>query len=165
MTATDPSPATDLIDALRQLREVAGWPSTRDIAGRAGISHAMVSDVLRGKQVGSWRLMAKIIDALEGSPNDYVDLWRQAAEVSRSERLRLGPVQERPKIVVRKARSDYCCEVMREELKQSCEVHPDPFECPDLLVTRSSGEYGLIIHDSGNSYIVINYCPWCGTRL
>ena len=26
-------------------------------------------------------------------------------------------------------------------------------------------EYGLIIHDSGGSVVIINYCPWCGSEL
>jgi hypothetical protein len=26
-------------------------------------------------------------------------------------------------------------------------------------------EYGIPIHDGGSSFIRINYCPWCGTRL
>jgi hypothetical protein len=26
-------------------------------------------------------------------------------------------------------------------------------------------EFGIIIHDGGNSFLEINYCPWCGKRL
>ena len=26
-------------------------------------------------------------------------------------------------------------------------------------------EYGLIFHDGGTAFSVIDYCPWCGTRL
>jgi hypothetical protein len=26
-------------------------------------------------------------------------------------------------------------------------------------------EYGIVIHDGGNSSIIINYCPWCGKEL
>ena len=26
-------------------------------------------------------------------------------------------------------------------------------------------EYGIVIHDGGNSSIIITYCPWCGKEL
>ncbi len=26
-------------------------------------------------------------------------------------------------------------------------------------------EYGIVVHDGGNSSIIINYCPWCGKEL
>ena len=26
-------------------------------------------------------------------------------------------------------------------------------------------EYGLIIHDGGSSALLIQFCPWCGTKL
>ena len=29
----------------------------------------------------------------------------------------------------------------------------------------SSREYKLIIHDGGSSGMLIQFCPWCGTRL
>ena len=61
----------------------------------------------------------------------------------------------------------HCCEPMEEALKLECSQHADVFECPDSLVYYSdrSNEYGLIVHDGGTSYIVIEYCPWCGAKL
>jgi hypothetical protein len=61
----------------------------------------------------------------------------------------------------------HCCERMEEGLKLDCSQHTDVFECPDSLVYYSdrSNEYGLIVHDGGTSYIVIGYCPWCGSKL
>jgi hypothetical protein len=42
----------------------------------------------------------------------------------------------------------------------------DPLDCADRLVERTkSGEYGLLIHDGGSSYIVIEYCAWCGRHI
>jgi hypothetical protein len=32
-------------------------------------------------------------------------------------------------------------------------------------IGRSFREYGLLVHDGGESIIVIEYCPWCGVRL
>ena len=56
---------------------------------------------------------------------------------------------------------------MNNNLTLNCEVHTDIFECPDVLINYipKFDEYGLIIHDGGNSVIAISYCPWCSTKL
>ena len=61
----------------------------------------------------------------------------------------------------------HCCETMTYWANYVCDQHPNPFECPDNLVTFNESEhtYGLIVHDGGSSYISIEFCPWCGTTL
>ena len=61
----------------------------------------------------------------------------------------------------------HCCGRMEKHLKLDCSAHKDVFECPDRLMYYSArfNEYGLIVHDGGASYIVIEYCPWCGAKL
>jgi hypothetical protein len=61
----------------------------------------------------------------------------------------------------------HCCEEMRRQVERRCDQHPDRFDCPDCLVTYSPRrrEYGLIIHDGGSSWVVIQFCPWCGSEL
>gem|GEM_PF-1314340 len=61
----------------------------------------------------------------------------------------------------------HCCGVMESELGRECEDHSDAFDCPDCIVyySKQLGEYGILIHDGGSSYSVINYCPWCGAKL
>ncbi|MFA5366700.1 MAG: hypothetical protein WC333_02350 [Dehalococcoidia bacterium] len=61
----------------------------------------------------------------------------------------------------------YCCHDMERHIAHRCEQHPNGFDCPDNLIFRSENkkEYGIIIHDGGHSYIVINYCPFCGKSL
>lgn len=61
----------------------------------------------------------------------------------------------------------FCCETMTRALAFTCTQHADPFECPDSLVIYNEvfDEYGLIVHDGGPSYVSIDFCPWCGTRL
>ena len=61
----------------------------------------------------------------------------------------------------------HCCERMEEHLKFDCSQHKDVFECPDALIYYSArfDEYGLIMHDGGTSYIIIEYCPWCGAKM
>ena len=60
-----------------------------------------------------------------------------------------------------------CCETMALQLNQRCEQHSDPFDCADSLIhySEQNDEYGIVIHDGGRSYSVINYCPWCGAEL
>lgn len=61
----------------------------------------------------------------------------------------------------------HCCEQMGEVVSSTCDQHPDRFDCPDALIHYSPQfrEYGLIIHDGGESWMAIDYCPWCGARL
>lgn len=61
----------------------------------------------------------------------------------------------------------YCCERMSQEVNRKCDGHADPFRCPDKLINYDScfDEYSLIIHDGGQSAMLIFYCPWCGTKL
>jgi len=56
---------------------------------------------------------------------------------------------------------------MAAHLSQECDQGEDPFECPDNVIYWSPpfDEYGLIIHDGGASYMVLEHCPWCGTKL
>jgi hypothetical protein len=58
-----------------------------------------------------------------------------------------------------------CCERFEAQLRWSCDIHDDPFDCPDALVVRTQAGYGLPIHDGGSSYVEIHYCPWCGASL
>jgi hypothetical protein len=59
---------------------------------------------------------------------------------------------------------DVCCERMAMQLKERCELHPSRYDCPDSLIHRVRGGYGLIILGT-DSVVEIAFCPWCGTRL
>jgi len=61
----------------------------------------------------------------------------------------------------------HCCDEMARQADRRCDTHPDPFDCPDnpIFYAARFDEYGLIIHDGGSSFVVIDYCPWCGARL
>lgn len=61
----------------------------------------------------------------------------------------------------------YCCEDMRVHVELSCDQHSDPMECPDCVViyVAETQEYGLPVRDGGSSYILIEFCPWCGREL
>ena len=61
---------------------------------------------------------------------------------------------------------EYCCDTMMKQINYKCSHHPNPFDCPDNLIyyNEESGKLGFIIHDGGESYKEINFCPWCGKR-
>jgi len=65
----------------------------------------------------------------------------------------------------------FVCTHIAEEITKSCNIHSSPLDCPDFLVVYVSEyrEYGLPIRDgknsSASSYMVIYYCPWCGSEL
>lgn len=61
----------------------------------------------------------------------------------------------------------HCCATMAKSLEMSCDLHADPFDCPDVPVVFHEifGEYGIPIRDGGASYLLISHCPWCGHIL
>ena len=57
-----------------------------------------------------------------------------------------------------------CCKDMDYYSNSACVDHGD--WCPDFMVHRNpDGNYGLKVFDGGHSYILIEFCPWCGTKL
>ncbi|MEK4671343.1 MULTISPECIES: DUF6980 family protein [Bacillati] len=63
--------------------------------------------------------------------------------------------------------NDLLCEDMDYHANFKCDIHDDPFECPDkvIIYDKQDNDYGLVIHDGGSSSISINFCPWCSTKL
>jgi len=61
----------------------------------------------------------------------------------------------------------FCCEAMSAALAFHCDQHADPFECGDGLIVYNEvlDEFGLIVHNGGQCYVLIEACPWCATRL
>lgn len=60
-----------------------------------------------------------------------------------------------------------CCNAMKYHSSKHCTSHSSPFDCPDWLILHdeTTGEYGIIVHDGGQSFVRIAYCPWCGSKL
>jgi hypothetical protein len=54
---------------------------------------------------------------------------------------------------------------MAFDLNRTCKHHVDRYDCPDALIARMRGGYGIIVHDGGSSVIEIAFCPWCGSKL
>jgi hypothetical protein len=62
---------------------------------------------------------------------------------------------------------EHCCDMMAGNVDSTCDQHPNRYDCPDCLIAYwpESKTYGIIVHDGGESVIVISYCPWCGGKL
>lgn len=57
---------------------------------------------------------------------------------------------------------NYCCKKMSEF---ACQTKGN-FNSDNIIYYSSQfDEYGIVIHDGGNSFIIFNYCPWCGKKL
>lgn len=65
----------------------------------------------------------------------------------------------------------FCCEYMKYHVQNHCDVHSNPFDCPDCLIYygkyqgKENGGFGIIVHNGGEGFVEINYCPWCGEKL
>jgi|GEM_PF-1943376 len=62
---------------------------------------------------------------------------------------------------------EYCCEVMEWHITYKCDMHPNPFDCGDnlLFYDKQGQQYGIIVHDGGESFVTIGFCPWCGKKV
>lgn len=62
---------------------------------------------------------------------------------------------------------EFCCEAMQYHAANHCDIHDDPFDCPDCLIyhNEKTQQFGIIIHDGGQSFVEITHCPWCGQDL
>ena len=65
------------------------------------------------------------------------------------------------------AGTKHCCESMDATLDFACDTHADPFACGDFAIVYHPlfHEYGLVINDGGMSYLLIDYCPFCASKL
>lgn len=75
-----PDTAQPLFDELRRLHAHAGLPSSRVISQRirnheGAVSHTTVNDVLSGRKVPSWRVLASILTVLDGDAEHVRTLW------------------------------------------------------------------------------------------
>lgn len=62
---------------------------------------------------------------------------------------------------------NYCCMMMADKVYQSQDDGGEiKYDDPDVIINKwDEGLFGIPIHDGGTSMVLINYCPWCGTKL
>jgi hypothetical protein len=74
-------------------------------------------------------------------------------------------------IAVRATEWWWCCDELRRRVTDQCDSREHYYgTCPDQVVVASVRNdsqrwVGLPIHDGGNSFIVIRFCPWCGADV
>lgn len=63
--------------------------------------------------------------------------------------------------------NNICCKDMEYFLNYRCSIRSDRYKCPDCTFdfNAENNIYGIIVHGEGQSYIQINFCPWCGKKL
>lgn len=63
--------------------------------------------------------------------------------------------------------ASFPCVHIGDQITHTCDQHPDPHDCPDILVVYFPrfDEYSIPIRDGGTSSSTIRFCPWCGVEL
>ena len=77
----------------------------------------------------------------------------------------------------------FCCADMLREATRKCDAVGDqPYHvyrssCPDCVIAyyppsdapdepqRKRDVFGLMIHDGGDAFYAIRFCPWCGSKI
>lgn len=54
-----------------------------------------------------------------------------------------------------------CCDKMKYFIDEQGKNYHDKI----IVYSDIFDEYGIAINDGGNSYVTIDYCPWCGEKL
>ena len=61
----------------------------------------------------------------------------------------------------------YCCLMLADKVYQSLDEDGEiKYDDPEVIINKwDEGLFGIPVHDGSTTMVVINYCPWCGTRL
>ncbi|MCP2045587.1 hypothetical protein [Pontibacter sp. HSC-36F09] len=62
---------------------------------------------------------------------------------------------------------NYCCLMMADKVYESLDSEGDiKYDDPEVIINKwDEGFYGIPVHNGSATMVVINYCPWCGTKL
>ncbi len=55
--------------------------------------------------------------------------------------------------------------MMEAHTKHDCVIHKHAWQCPDVTIIKYKKGFGIPVRDGGSSFILIQYCPWCGKKL
>lgn len=76
---------TGFAESLRALRETAGNPSFREMAGRSrAISHTTLHEAARGHRLPSWPTVVEFVKACDGDPARFRGPWEDADHALRT---------------------------------------------------------------------------------
>ncbi|MFD0854293.1 hypothetical protein ACFQ07_18790, partial [Actinomadura adrarensis] len=88
-----PGPIRDLFDRLNELHFRAGEPSVREIVegiGKGAISTSTVYNSLAGPKVPKWGFLELIVERLNGSAEEFRELWQAARLAEKDNGNRTG---------------------------------------------------------------------------
>jgi hypothetical protein len=62
---------------------------------------------------------------------------------------------------------NYCCLMLADKIFESLDEDGETrYDDPEIVINKwDEGLYGIPVHNGSASMVVINYCPWCGTKL
>ncbi|WP_018479867.1 DUF6980 family protein [Pontibacter roseus] len=62
---------------------------------------------------------------------------------------------------------NYCCLMLADKVYESLDEDGEiRYGNPEVVINKwDEGLYGIPVHNGSATMVVINYCPWCGTRL
>jgi hypothetical protein len=65
------------------------------------------------------------------------------------------------------AYQNYCCLMMADKVYESLGADGElRYDEPEVVINQwDEGLYGIPVHNGSATMVVINYCPWCGTKL
>ncbi|GHF45572.1 hypothetical protein GCM10017566_18280 [Amycolatopsis bartoniae] len=75
----DAGPLPEFADGLRRLREKAGSPTYRELAGRAHYSWSTLADAAAGRKLPSLPVTLAYVRACGGDPEEWEKRWREVA--------------------------------------------------------------------------------------
>ncbi|SIT94923.1 DUF6980 family protein [Pontibacter indicus] len=61
----------------------------------------------------------------------------------------------------------YCCLMMADKVYESLDADGEiRYNDPEVVINKwDENLYGIPLHNGSASMVVINYCPWCGTKI
>lgn len=154
-----------LLEALGALAERGGRSAAVADELAARLREGCATAPIVPELTSAWADGASVQVRAIAASGDPVDMGSDEARDFAVEVLRA--VREADPETLHEAVRGCGCDAMRAQLEHACDVHADPSDCPDALVSYRpvSGEYGLRVHDGGSSSVAIAFCPWCGGLL
>ncbi|MEJ8804515.1 DUF6980 family protein [Pontibacter sp. H249] len=61
----------------------------------------------------------------------------------------------------------FCCMMMADKVYGSLDEDGEiKYDEPEVIINKWDEDlYGIPVHNGSATMVVINYCPWCGTKL
>lgn len=63
--------------------------------------------------------------------------------------------------------ASYCCMMLADKVYESLDEDGETkYDDPEVIINKwDEGLYGIPVHNGSATMVLINYCPWCGSKL